>query len=104
MLDKSETDEFDAEHDEWYTLQWVMEKVLFETEHPIILKHLIDVLDGHTWEWVIKNARNTILLYFKRQRIPPEAQLTWWRRFEDRGLDLEVNPNNNRPQNPQGDM
>ena len=68
-IEPSETNDFEELHAEYYSVQSVMEEVFFETEQRIILTHLTDVVPGYTRKWVIRNARETILLYFRTQRI-----------------------------------
>ena len=98
-LDKSETDEFLANHQVFYSLQSHMEKVFFEREVRINLQHLCEIIEGHAWEWVTRNARKTILRYFHNNGISGRERHLWWTRLENRGLPREVNP-----QNPQGDV
>ena len=47
-------------------------------------------------------ARATILSYFRTNRISGTEQQCWWQHLDARGLDAEVKPPYNRPQNPQG--
>ena len=67
-LPKSENDEF-MEHEEWITIQTIMETVFFETEQPIMLKYLIGSLAGLCWENVLLLAWDTVHCYFRKKGI-----------------------------------
>ena len=107
-LEKSETDEF-LQHEEWTTLETIIEKVLFETEQPIFLKYLIGYMIGLPWKYVILNTRETIQNYFKRNNITGTAKTAWWLRLQARGLEVVVDPTSGidvhtviPPENPLG--
>ena len=105
------TDEFDEEHQEYITLQAVMEEIFFETEQPIKLEYLIGSLSGLSWENVLRLARDTVRCYFHSQRhdMTTSGQRAWWLRLEARGLPVAVCPESNinlttatAPDNPLG--
>ena len=91
-LDKFASDEFYFSNlDDYWTLQSIMTRVFFETEQPIRLRYLENVIEGLNWEYCINAAGETIERYFKEQQITSERQKEdWMTRLEGRGLDSGI--------------
>ena len=107
-LKLSETDDF-MQHEEWITIQSIMEEIFFKTEQPIMLEYLIGSLAGLCWENVLRCARDAVHAHFKKQGIVGMYQTAWWLRLHARGLPIAVDPDHNinletiaSPSNPLG--